>query len=243
MTKNDQTGILVVDDEEKVRLLLRRCFEDEGYFVKEAKDRREVNEHLNSEIGLVTLDLKMVNDNGLDIARDIQSRYDVPIIIISGKNDPVDRVVGLEIGADDFISKPFHVGEMLARVRAVLRRHKPQQTQHTVNSDAYPKTIRFENWIVDFSSFAFQSTDGKQFHLSASQMKLLEVFIDNPGKVLTRAQILNKMRGQDWVMNDRNIDNHVSRLRKIIEKNPKSPRCIKTVHGEGYIFSPKILEN
>ncbi len=233
--------ILIVDDDPKVRLLLRRCFEPEGYRVSEAENRAGVIDHLSKhDFSLVTLDLNLGRDDGLTVARDIRERSDVPIIMVTGKGDMVDRVVGLELGADDYIAKPFHVREVLARVRSVLRRSnaRPQtvDTNETKSSDSY----RFDGWVADFSRLELKTPDDVRCELTSSELQLLEVFVQRPNRVLSRDQLMDLLKGQDWSANDRSIDNQVARLRKKIEADPKNPKYLKTVRGLGYNFTADV---
>lgn len=237
--------ILVVDDDPKVRLLLRRCFEQEGYRVSEAANRSEVDRQMSgADLDLITLDLTLPDGDGLTIARDIRARSQVPIVMVTGKGDMIDRVVGLEIGADDYIAKPFHVREVLARIRAVLRRVEsapavaptPAPAAEPVADDVYA----FADWVMDVPKREVRRACGDQCILTTSEFGLLEVFVRHPKRVLSRDQIMDLLRGHDWSPLDRSIDNLVARLRKKIEENPDEPRLIKTVRGIGYSFTADV---
>lgn len=240
MPKSAAKHVLIVDDEPKVRLLLRRCFEQDGYRVSEAQTEAEVLDCLAGGcVDLITLDLSLGQEDGLSIARTIRSRMDVPIVMVTGKGDTIDRVVGLELGADDYISKPFHVREVLARVRSVLRRTDAQRkssAEPTENVERYT----FDDWLVDFSTLELTSRDGTSRDLTTTDFKLLEVFVKNPKRVLTRDQLMDRLRGHDWAPLDRSIDNQVARLRRKIEREPKHPKLIKTVRGAGYSFTAEV---
>jgi DNA-binding response OmpR family regulator len=228
--------ILVVDDDPKVRTLLRRCFEGEGFAVSEAKDGAELRACLQRQpITLITLDLNLGKENGLDLAREIRKERNVPIIMLTGKGDAIDRVVGLELGADDYLAKPFELRELVARVRAVLRRA-------TTNEQAAPSGQRyaFEGWIFDLDHRSLERERGEAQELTTSEFNLLEAFVRRPHRVLTRDEIMDLLKGHDWSPLDRSIDNLVARLRKKVEQDPDHPRLIKTVRGVGYTFTADV---
>lgn len=241
--------ILVVDDDPKVRLLLRRCFEGEGYAVSEASCAGEVDERMASgpALDLITLDLTLPDGDGLSIARTIRSRSAVPIIMVTGKGDMIDRIVGLELGADDYIAKPFHVREVLARVRAVLRRAEGVR-QGTAAVAAAPavepagEVFEFDGLVLDIPRRELVSRAGESVSLTTSEFGLLEVFLRRSRRVLSRDQIMDLLRGHDWSPLDRSIDNLVARLRKKIEVDPDEPRLIKTVRGVGYSFTCEVQQ-
>lgn len=233
--------ILIVDDDPKVRLLLRRCFEPEGYTVTEAATGEQAHACLESGgVNLVTLDLALGSEDGLDVAREIRARSDVPIIMVTGKGDTIDRVVGLEVGADDYISKPFHVREVLARVRSVLRRYCHADTPSEPPGDQGAQPVCFNGWVVDFTKLELKSRTGDLCELTTGEFKLLEVFLNNPKRVLSRDRLMDLLKGHDWAPTDRSIDNQVARLRKKIERDPKHPTLIKTVRGMGYSFTGDV---
>jgi DNA-binding response OmpR family regulator len=235
-----QPHILVVDDDPKVRLLIRRCLEPEGYRVSEAQDAKSVFSALKAgHIDLITLDLTLASEDGLEIARRIQSTAPVPIIMITGKGDTIDRIVGLELGADDYISKPFHVREVLARVRSVLRRSKEgNPSRHQRNQ---PRNVfRFANWVLDCDKRELRSTTGALSQLTTAEFDLLAILVQRPNRVLSRDTLLDLLKGQDWAAYDRIIDTQIARLRKKIEANPEAPELIKTVRGVGYSFTADV---
>ena len=228
--------ILVVDDDTKVRTLLRRCFEGEGFAVSEAKDGAELRACLDQHpITLVTLDLNLGKENGLDLAREMRRDHNVPIIMLTGKGDPIDRIVGLELGADDYLAKPFELRELLARVRAVLRRS-------AANEQAVPSGQRyvFADWVFDINLRSLKRDTGEERDLTTSEFNLLEAFIKRPHRVLSRDDIMDLLKGQDWSPLDRSIDNLIARLRKKIERDPDHPSFIKTVRGVGYTFAVEV---
>src|SRR5262245_56783048 len=234
-----QTHILVVDDDPKVRLLLRRCLEPEGYRVSEAHDGRSLFSILKaSHVDLVTLDLTLASEDGLEIARSIRSVAAVPIIMITGKGDTIDRIVGLELGADDYIAKPFHVREVLARVRAVLRRSEPAAAAQTELPAG--EVLAFGGWYLDLPKRERRSRAGAVCELTSSEFDLLRVFATHAQRPLSRDRIMDLLRGHDWAPTDRSIDNLVARLRRKIEPDAEKPSLIKTVRGVGYTFTGTV---
>jgi two-component system OmpR family response regulator len=228
--------ILVVDDDSKVRTLLRRCFEGEGFAVSEAKDGWELHAQLDRQpVSLITLDLSLGGENGLDLARSIRRERNVPIIMLTGKGDAIDRVVGLELGADDYLVKPFELRELLARVRAVLRR----STAATARESSRQR-FQFEDWVLDVDRRDLSRTNGDALNLTTSEFNILEAFVKRPHRVLSRDDIMDLLKGQDWSPLDRSIDNLIARLRKKVEADPDRPRLIKTVRGVGYTFAANV---
>jgi two-component system OmpR family response regulator len=238
--------ILVVDDEAKVRLLLRRCFEGEGYSVEEAGNAAEAIARLSDHpFDLVTLDLSLPDGDGLALAREIRARSPVPIVMVTGKGDTIDRVVGLEIGADDYITKPFHLREVLARVRAVLRRSGtatpvPGQAAPPPGGSGPRRVLAFAGWSLDIGKRELRSSGGTLCDLTTSEFDLLQLFASNANRVLTRDQIMDLLKGHDWTPFDRTIDNLIVRLRRKIEPDPDRPTLIKTVRGVGYSFAADV---
>ena len=233
---------MIVDDDPKIRLLLKRCFEAEGYRVSEAESGEDTLAILRAgEVDLVTLDLGLGQEDGLMIARQIRSESTVPIIMVTGKGDMVDRVVGLELGADDYISKPFHLREVLARVRSVIRRTQPVVQVAVTPSPGPAQRFSFDRWIVDFSMLQLSTADGHGCQLTSGEFKLLEVFVRHPKRAMSRDQLMDHLKGFDWTPNDRSIDNQIVRLRKKIEIDPRRPQLIKTVRGMGYSFTADVV--
>ena len=232
--------ILIVDDDPQVRRMLRRCLEGEGYMVGEASGRTELLAALAAgRVDLITLDLNLDGEDGLSLAREVRGTSQVPIIMITGKGDTIDRVVGLEMGADDYIAKPFHLREVLARVRSVLRRAPvPIATDPPDEPPAAVGQLRFEGWTLDLGRRELTDCKGVTCELTSGEFELLAVFAQRPNRVLNRDQIMDLVKGHDWNPNDRSIDNQIARLRKKIEADPKNPRLIKTVRGVGYTFTP-----
>lgn len=238
---NSNTNILVVDDDPRVRRLLRRCLEDEGFVVFEAGSSSELHSAFRAErIDLVTLDLSLGDESGLDIARQICGRSGVPVIMVTAKSDVIDRVVGLEVGADDYITKPFHPKEVAARVRSVLRRSRqsaePARSTGRHDSPAYT----FDGMTVVPERMEVIDRHGMAMDLTAGDFRLLEVFLERPKRVLSRDQIISLLGGTMWSPLDRTVDNQVARLRKKIERDPGAPRIIRTVRGIGYMMASEV---
>ena len=237
-----QGEILVVDDDPEIRHVLRSLFEREGFVVSEAASAAATLARLGrGGVSLITLDLTLGSDDGLAIIRQVRAESDIPVIMVSGKNDAIDRVVGLELGADDYITKPFNLREVLARVRAVLRRHEPAQAQ--VSQGAQPHghdRIQFDRWILDLTSRELKSTDGEARELTTGEFNLLELFVKRSHRVLSRDEIMDLLKGHDWSPIDRSIDALVARLRKKIEDSVASPKHVKTVRGVGYMFATDV---
>jgi DNA-binding response OmpR family regulator len=234
--------ILIVEDDAKVRLLLRRCFESEGFRISEAGSGAEALERLAAAtVDLVTLDLNLPDGDGFAVGREIRSRSAVPIIMVTGKGDTIDRVVGLELGADDYITKPFQLREVVARVRAVLRRTATGgQGGAAPGGPAKDDTLAFEGWVLDLPKRELRSAAGAVCDLTTSEFDLLRVFATHANRTLSRDQIMDLLRGHDWTPTDRSIDNLVMRLRRKIEPDPERPRLIKSVRGVGYCFTATV---
>lgn len=235
-----------MDDDPKVRLLLRRCLETDNYLVLEADSAKAVDACLErNSVDLITLDLNLGADSGLNIAVALRARCNIPIVIVTGKGDVIDKVVGLEMGADDYISKPFHVREVLARVRSVLRRSsghvkQPAETGQGIGDDPGTKVFHFSGWMADPSKFELTDSSGVAHVLTANDFKLLTIFLESPKRVLSRDHIMDRMHGSEWTPFDRAIDNQVARLRKKIEPDPANPSIVKTVRGVGYMLATDV---
>jgi two-component system, OmpR family, response regulator len=234
------THILVVDDDAQIRAVLRNLFEIEGYAVSEAMSGEEMFGMLETEpVNLVTLDLNLAGENGLELAREVRTKRDVPIIMITAKSEHIDRVVGLELGADDYITKPFNLREVLARVRAVLRRYETLNLPQSATKGEH-QIFLFPGWKLDVTSRQLTSDAGPNVELTTAEFNLLEVFVTRPARVLSRDVIMTLLKGQEWAPLDRSIDALVGRLRKKIEPDPELPSLIKTVRGVGYVFAADV---
>jgi DNA-binding response OmpR family regulator len=231
-----QPHILIVDDDPAIRELLRDCLEPEGFRVSEAADSAGMNEALDGGgVDLVTLDLMLGGENGLALASVIRARHSVPIVMITGKGDMIDRVVGLELGADDYIAKPFHPRELVARIRAVLRRVRPVAQAAPQASERFA----FNGLTLDAGRRELTDDSGAHVVLTTAEFNILELFARHPRRVLSRDMIMDLLKGNEWTPYDRSIDALVSRLRRKIEPDPDNPTLVKTVRGVGYVFAPK----
>jgi two-component system, OmpR family, response regulator len=233
--------ILIVDDDQEVRALLRAALAVEGFRISEAKDGQELMSALQAAIpDLITLDLNLNGEDGLKLARDVRSRLNVPIVMITGKGDIIDRVVGLELGADDYIAKPFHIREVLARLRAVLRRYENRPGPAADTGDAASERYEFEGWLLDIARRELKSPAGELCDLTTAEFEFLSILVRRPGRVLSRDNIMDLLKGQDWSPLDRSIDGLVARLRRKIEPGNERPRLIKTVRSVGYAFGIEV---
>lgn len=234
------TEILVIDDDPEIRRLLRTCFEREGYLVYEAGDAADARAALaKGSVSLVTLDLTLGRDDGLSLAREIRANGDISIVMVSGKGDAVDRIVGLELGADDYISKPFNLREVLARVRAVLRR-RDAGTASTPAAQAKHELYNFGSWTLDITSRELRDSAGGTRDLTTGEFNLLEIFVRRPHRVLSRDEIMDLLKGHDYSPLDRSIDALVSRLRKKIDDDGSKSPQIKSVRGIGYMLAVDV---
>jgi len=230
--------LLVVDDDREIRDLLSRFLTDHGYVVSTGRDHRDMAAALGSErFDLVILDVMLPGKNGLDICRDLRAGSSMPILMLTAMGEETDRVVGLEMGADDYLSKPFSPRELLARIRAVLRR-APSRRQPL--RPASGRLRRFAGWTLDLARRRLEAPDGVIIGLTSGEFELLAAFAEHPGHVLSRDQLLDLARGRDAMPYDRSIDVQVSRVRRKIEADPRSPEVIVTVRGGGYLFTPEV---
>ncbi len=236
--QNRSEHILVVDDDVRIRQMLIRYFEDEGYRVSAAADGQAMRECLQgTQIDIILLDLVMPGgDDGLVLAREIRSRSDVPIIMLTGRDDVVDRIVGLEVGADDYISKPFHLREVLARLRTVLRRRLRAVTPPRSGRRGF----RFRR-LASRSRPPATPDRGRRRRSSSRPASLTywSCWRGIPERVFTRDMLMDLTRGRTLEAFDRTIDAQIARLRKKIERDPRKPELIKSVRGVGYVFTGK----
>jgi two-component system, OmpR family, response regulator len=236
---NSNPHILVVDDDREIRDLLTKFLMRHGLRVSAAKDGAEMTRTLDERrIDLIVLDLMLPGEDGLTLCRHLrESKAYTPIIMLTAMGEDTDRIVGLEMGADDYLAKPFNPRELLARIKAVLRRTQAAEETATERSGT---KIRFLGWILDLASRDLLSPDGIMVALSAGEFGLLQVFVEHPRRVLSRDQLLDFARGRSAVPFDRSIDIQVSRLRRRIGDDARDPQIIKTVRGGGYLFTPEV---
>lgn len=237
MSQTSSQQILIVDDEPEIRALLRAGFEAEEFGVLEASNSAEAEAHLASQpVALMTLDLKLGGEDGLKLARDLRARRNTPIIMITGKGDAIDRIVGLELGADDYIAKPFVVREVVARVRAVLRRYVNAESEVAISAPD-GRRFSFDGWTLDVARREATDPTGAMCALTTAEFNLLLIFVERPGRVLSRDELMDLLKGHDWTPMDRSIDGLVARLRRKVEPESERPQLIKTVRGVGYAFA------
>ena len=230
--------LLVVDDHREIREALAKYLAKHEYRVSVAESAAAARRVLETgRIDLVVLDIMMPREDGLALCRQLRAKSEVPIIMLTAMAEETDRVVGLELGADDYVTKPFNPRELLARIKAVLRRAHSLPPQP--DQPAAPQ-LRFDRWTFDVARRELMAEDGVAVPLSTGEFLLLGVFLQRPGMVLTRDQLLDLTRGRDATMFDRSIDNQVSRLRKKIELDPRRPQLIKTHWGGGYSFAADV---
>lgn len=241
---NEQTiNILIVDDDDDIRSLLSEFLERNRLAAFQASDGEMMKEILKSQrIDLVVLDLNLPGEDGLSLCRQLRASSNLPVIMLTAKTDPIDRVIGLETGADDYVCKPFEPLELLSRIRSVLRR--TQQSGVTESKAFEPARIHFSGWILDLTARHLLNPQGVVISLSGAEFRLLKMFLDRPNRILNRDQIMDMMHGRDAGAFDRSIDLQVSRIRQKIEEDQKFPMIIKTVRNEGYILTTTVkVEN
>jgi two-component system, OmpR family, response regulator len=234
-----ETGhILVVDDQQEICDLVREYLADEGFHVSTANDGAGLREEMaRAKIDLVILDLMLGREDGLQLARELRGESDIGIIILTGRGETVDRIIGLEMGADDYLSKPFHLRELLARVRSVMRRAASRAADR---ADGDRARARFADWVLDLSSRELLSPAGEDIRLTTGEFELLAAFVNHANQVLSRDRLLDLSRHREAGPFDRTIDVQVGRLRRKLESDPKNPSMIKTVRGGGYMFTPPV---
>jgi|TARA_B110000438_G_scaffold303057_1_gene362923 two-component system, OmpR family, phosphate regulon response regulator OmpR len=225
--------IVLVDDDPKIRNLTAKYINDQGLDIITASGGKELDEIVRkNEVDLIILDLMMPDESGLTICQRYRvNKINIPIIMLTAKGDEVDRIVGLEMGADDYLPKPFNPRELLARVNAILRR------QNSPKEESINKLIKFGAYEFDTGSRSL-SRDGKNIPITAGEFDLLKVFTDHSKQPLSRDQLMQLAKGKELDVFDRSIDVQISRLRRLIEDNPNRPRYLQTKWGYGYIFNP-----
>ena len=236
---SERPHVLIVDDDREIRGLLAQYLEKHDFrttAVADGKDMRRVLDR--THIDLLVLDLMLPGEDGLTLCRELRGRSQLPIIMLTARGEDVDRIVGLELGADDYVAKPFNPRELLGRIKAVLRRaaHAPR--------DPSPETVRgfsFGGWRLDTVTRTLRNSDGREVALSGAEYRLLAVLLGAGNRVLTRAQLTELLRGRDADPFDRSIDVRVSRLRQILGDDARAPQIIKTVYGEGYVIGISVM--
>jgi len=238
MTPTVQPHILVVDDDRQIRASLARFLADSGLRVTQAADGRQMDEALKvGRFDVVVLDVMMPGDDGLTLCRRLRESSRIPVILLTAMSSETDRVVGLEIGADDYVVKPFSPRELLARIRVQLRRARDLPGPER---EAPPGAFRFDGWTIDQARRTLTSPDGALVDITSGEFDLLVAFVTHPRRVLSRDQLLDLAHGRAATMFDRSIDVQVSRLRRKIEPDPSEPALIRTVRAGGYMFTADV---
>ena len=239
------THIAIVDDEADITSLLANYLVGHGFRATELRSGRALMALMtNDPPALVLLDLGLPGEDGFAIARQLREHWRCGLVIVTGRGDAIDKVVGLEVGADDYVTKPFDLRELLARIKAVLRRIAPADTPLHVPSghgtDARAPTFCFDRWVLDTAARSLVDAQGLEAPLTSGEFALLSAFVQHAGRVLSRDFLLELTRGRDAAPFDRTIDVLVGRLRKKLEVDPEDPRLIKSVRGAGYVFVPPV---
>jgi two-component system OmpR family response regulator len=234
------TSILIIDDDPEVRNVLSRALAADGFKTFEATNRIEAMRCLaEAPIDLITLDLRLDQASGFDVAEEIRAGRNIPIVMITGCDEPADRVSGLEHGADDYITKPFHIREVTLRLRNVLKRYSRPIDFHFEN---HPDAQRyaFDDCVVDAQRREVHTSSGEKIDLTDLEFRLLLLLVKNCARVLSRDQISRALNGHDWSPLDRTIDGHIARLRRKLEAPADEPKLIKSVRGIGYVFASEV---
>jgi DNA-binding response OmpR family regulator len=234
----DRVHLLVVDDDTGVLDLLRRYFTGQGFEVSTAANGAEMRDALTrTAVDLVMLDLGLPGEDGFELTRQLRKSWNGALIIITGRGESVDRVVGLELGADDYVTKPFDLRELLARVRSVLRRaHQNATPDDAANQVAF----QFGNFLLSPQSRTLRTTGGATIALTTGEYELLRVLVEHPNRVLSRDDLMEHIHGRNAGPFDRAIDVQIGRLRRKVESDPANPELIRSVRGAGYLFSARV---
>ena len=232
--------ILVVDDDREICSLVSQFLSRHSLRVSTARDGAEMMRMLEvARIDLIILDLMLPGEDGLSLCRKLRAQGPIPVIMLTAMGEEIDRILGLEMGADDYLAKPFNPRELLARVRAVLRRVGALPAP-IAEASTGGRVLSFEGWRLDIAKRELKDSAGEIVILSSGEFDLLQAFAERPQRVLTRDQLLDLARGRAAVLYDRSVDIQVMRLRRKIEQNPKDPQLIKTVRSGGYMFTPAV---
>lgn len=230
----DTTHVLVVDDDPAIRSALREILESSNFKVTEAGSGQEMHRLINEhKIDLITLDIGLPGVSGIDLAREIRVNSNIPLIMVTALADEIDRIVGLEVGADDYVVKPFNVREVLARVRAVLRRSRAAPAKASQADEIF----EFEGLTLNAQTRILSSADGNEIPLTSTEFSLLEFLLRNAGKPCSRDDITSHLKGYEWSPQDRSLDTLVARLRRKIEVDVHEPKLLRSVRGVGYIMT------
>jgi two-component system OmpR family response regulator len=231
--------ILVVDDDAEIRALLTKYLQKNGLHATAVADGRAMWQALEAgRVDLVVLDLMLPGDDGLTLCRNLRAKSDIPVIMLTARGEETDRIVGLEMGADDYLAKPFSARELLARIKAILRRARSLPANLQPDN---ARQLRFADWVLDTAHRHLLSREGVVTPLSGAEFRLLRIFLGHPNRVLNRDQLVDLTQGREAEPLDRSIDVQVSRLRHRLGDDPREPRLIKTVRGEGYVLATEVI--
>lgn len=234
-------SILVVDDDQRLCDLLKRYLGREGFRVNSVLSAADLRRHIEQDMpDLVLLDLMLPDEDGLILARELRAHPDLGIIILTGKSETVDKIVGLEVGADDYLAKPFQNRELLARIRSVLRRLSVNRTRNRIPEPG-ASALRFSGWALDLAAHELISPQGEKVHLTTNEFRLLTIFAKSSNRVMNRDRILDMLSEREWNPDDRSIDVLVGKLRKKLGRDTNDNELIKTIRGEGYIFTAQVV--
>ena len=242
-TMSTDVNVLVVDDDQDIRDLLKDYLEDNGFVVNTAIDAETMKQCIEEVVpDVVLMDVGLPGEDGLSLTRYLRERLDIGVIVISGAGDTVDRIVGLEVGADDYIAKPFDPRELRARIKSVVRRYQRSAFDESTDSETVGqdsgKQIALGSSILNLQTRQLSNLDGDEIPLTAMEFDLLNTFIERPNRPMSRDQLLNITQNRDWDPYDRSIDIRITRLRRKIEIDPNKPQLLRTVRGVGYMFVP-----
>ena len=241
---SDTPSILIVDDHQPTRDGLSAYLARFGFCVEAVKNGDMMRQRLNHRtFSLILLEIMLPGENGLSLCRIASEQMGIPVIILTSAGEPADRVAGLEIGADDYVLKPFDARELVARIRCVLRRRGAQAQRDPIAGSAmpaYPSIYTFSGWTLNVSNRDLHNPDNIEINLSTAEFHLLRALVENPNRVLSRQQLLDLTQKHDNCTFDRSIDSQISRLRKKLESNPRRPQLIKTIRGDGYMFASTV---
>ncbi len=240
----DAASVLIVDDDPQICGMLRDYLTEHGYEVRTAGNGAGARALLAERVPqLVLLDVGLPGEDGLSLARHLRENYDLGIIMVSGAGDTVDRIVGLEVGADDYLAKPFDLRELRARIKSVLRRYPrgAEAAPSAIQATEHPRRVRFGLCTLDLDTCLLTAADGTEVPITRAEFELLRVFAERPNRPLSREQLFALAQNRDWDPLDRSIDIRIARLRKKIEPDPEHPRVLRTVRGLGYMFAPQAV--
>lgn len=239
MQSEQQKRILVVDDDAEIRDLLKEYLMKNGYSVETAEDGKSMRQQCSvQKFDLIVLDIMMPGDDGFTLCKEVRAKSNVPIIMLTAGSDETDRIIGLELGADDYVGKPFNPRELLARIKAVSRRYEERGERNQPESRQH---IRFGDWSLDLTNRELTDPEGQVQSLNGADFNLLYLFLSRPSEVLSRDDLSHHLRGRDASPFDRSIDVQISRLRSRLNDDGKSPQLIKTVRGAGYILTVPVV--